>query len=105
MKKIALWTLVLALGSFGPAFAQEAAIPEPAEAAPEVSAAEPAQEVKLPDSPSLDFLYQSSCSAVCGTFTAATSAECTDTNCYAMGCGAPNGYDTSSCTCYCSYCF
>ena len=45
-----------------------------------------------------------SCSAVCTSFYAAYSWDCTDTNCYAHNCGAPNGYDAGPGTCYCSYC-
>ncbi|HEY9423019.1 MAG TPA: hypothetical protein VIW92_16525 [Thermoanaerobaculia bacterium] len=46
----------------------------------------------------------SSCSAVCTTFYAAYPSDCTDLNCYALNCGAPNGYDWGSGTCSCSYC-
>jgi hypothetical protein len=45
------------------------------------------------------------CSAVCTSFFALYPDSCTDENCYARGCGAPNGYSWGSATCYCSYCF
>ena len=45
-----------------------------------------------------------SCSDVCTTFYAAYPSDCTDLNCYARNCGAPNGYDWGSGTCSCSYC-
>lgn len=46
-----------------------------------------------------------SCQDVCGTYHAPTQSDCTDVGCYNTGCGAPNRWDSSTCTCYCSYCF
>lgn len=109
MRKTAVWTLLLTLLMGGAAFAGDETV-APAQLPEEITAPAPlANEVSpetptLPEQPALSFLY-ASCSQVCTSFHAYSYGDCTDTNCYARGCGAPNYFDSGTCTCYCSYCF
>ncbi len=44
------------------------------------------------------------CSEVCTTFFAPNHGDCNDLACYSRGCGAPNGWNPSTCMCSCSFC-
>lgn len=110
MKKTILWMSLIALafgvpGSVWAAAGGAAASEERTAQSPMPSPSSAVEAVSLPDQPALDFVFASSCSAVCTQFHAATYDDCTDVNCYALGCGAPNGFDWGTCTCSCSYCF
>lgn len=109
MKKRILWMSLIALAFGMPgvwAGDAGAAAPEGRTVQPPASSpANAVETVSLPDQPALDFIYASSCSEVCTTFHAYSYDDCTDVNCYALGCGAPNGFDWGTCTCSCSYCF
>ena len=110
MTKMILWMslIVLAFGIPGAVRAGDGGAAAAGEGTvqPAVSSPSSAVEaVSLPGQPALDLVFASSCSAVCTQFHAATYDDCTDLNCYALGCGAPNGFDWGTCTCSCSYCF
>lgn len=110
MNRTTVWMLLLTLALAGTAMAAEEPV-KPAQVPEEMTAPAPEADPEvspdakaLPEQPALSFLY-ASCSAVCTSFHAASAGDCSDTNCYARGCGAPNYFDSGSCTCYCSYCF